>query len=455
MKKLFSTIIALVLGLVLSFSAFACKKHIEEPKPEPIVAVDGVNVQNVIDALGPINDSEYLTLNVDFAMAQASALTSQSSSNEMAFTAEIKLKKTIRGYDFIATVVPEMAGASSAQAMSIVCYYVDGRLVTAHKMAGQVIAVEENEDSKTFNGLLNDLNKEIAEDPEMREVYEQMLSITEEIKALFANGSMASLDESFDFDAKDSVNGAFNYLKTNAQKTVYEIIVTEAEITQTEDEVDQIVLGVVNEFCQDNPTLPTLIDRIVEVINADMDENSKINLREIFNAIEAEGLNAVALCDLVNQIAGDQVLTPPTTATSLYDYLIGLISGIHVNDLAVLLLENETATAADLATFILESARSLTIAGIFEQLFAVDLTALTMSCSALNAAAAIKTDNNSRLLSLSAEFAVGYNMTIGTESRAESLGASLEIGVSYAEFDTEMVIPEELIDMLEEQSKDE
>lgn len=452
MRKLFSTIIALVLGLVLSFSAFACKKHIEEPQPEPVVAVDGVNVQNVIDALGPINNSEYITLNVDFAMSQASTFDSESSSNEMAFTAEIKLKKTIRGYDFIANVVPKMAGAPSSQAMSIVCYYVDGRMVTAYEMAGQVVEVEENEESKTFNGLLNDLNKEIAEDPEMREVYEQMLSITEEIKALFANGSMASLDESFALDVKDDVNGAFNYLKTNAQKTLYELIITEAKIDKTEEEVDQIVLGVVNEFCQDNPTLPTLIDRIVTAINEEMDDNSKINLREIFNAIEAEGLNAVALCQLVNQIAGDQVLTPPSTATSLYDYLIGLISGIHVNDLAMLALDDQTATAADLATYILEGARNLTIASVFEQLFAVDLTALTMSCSALNAAAAIKTDKDSRLLNLSAQFAVGFNMTSEMESTGESVGASLEIGVSYAEFDTEMVIPEELIDMLEEQS---
>ena len=53
----------------MSLSVFACKPNdppIEES--DPIVAVDGVNVQNIIEALGPMSESEYLTVNVEFGM---------------------------------------------------------------------------------------------------------------------------------------------------------------------------------------------------------------------------------------------------------------------------------------------------------------------------------------------------------------------------------------------------
>ncbi|MBQ7374248.1 MAG: hypothetical protein IJW64_06810 [Clostridia bacterium] len=447
MKKLFSSLMALVLTLVLSFSVFACKQKDKTPEPIAIVAVDGVNVQDAIDALGPINESEYLTVNVEFAMA----MEEDSVRTERAFDAEVQLKKTNRGYDFIATIEPETNIATSPVPTTVVCYYINGRLVVTYEMMGEIITAEESDEIKTFNELINDLNKEIAEDPEMRETYEQILSVTNEIKALFDAGSLASLDESFDIDVKQDVNDAFTYLKTNAQKTIYNLVIEEAGITKTEQEVEQIIFDVVDELCADNPELSVFIDRVVSAINQELSAEEQINLREIFNAIEAEGLNPVALCELVNQIAGDVVLTPPQTTVSLYDYLMGLIDGITMNDLAVMITGEEGATINDLVADVLSMVKTETVAGVVGYVLGVDLSTCNFNCTDLNASASLKTDSESKLLSLSAEFAVGYSMSDSQVASGAYAGASLSIEISYEQFDTEMVIPQEVLDKLESQ----
>ena len=73
MKKFFSSLLAIMLCTILSLSVLACtptdpsNDEPQPPKPEPIVAVDGVNVQDVIDAFGPISQSEYLPLTLNLA----------------------------------------------------------------------------------------------------------------------------------------------------------------------------------------------------------------------------------------------------------------------------------------------------------------------------------------------------------------------------------------------------
>ena len=108
MKRLFKSLFAMMLCAVLSLSVFACKKDQKPKAEEPvvIVAVDGVNVQNVIDAFGPIAESEYLTINLEFGMESGEEIDYgegdvESYSDLVALSAEIKFFTT-----FSATYLP-------------------------------------------------------------------------------------------------------------------------------------------------------------------------------------------------------------------------------------------------------------------------------------------------------------------------------------------------------------
>ena len=460
MKKFFSSLLAIMLCAILSFSNFAC---VDPPvyEGEPIVAVDGVNVQNVIDALGPINESEYITINVDFGMESGEEIFcgdgesdgySDGYSELMLLSAEIKIKKTNSGYDFIARIVDSSMDTYSVEnsRMCIVLYYVDGRMVVAYEVAGQVMSAESEEERKTFNAIINELNKEIAEDAEMRKTYEQILDMSNKVKAMFDSGALANLNETLDIDLAKTVNDAFTYLKTNRQKTLYETIIAEMEISQTEEEIEEIIFAVVEEFCADNPTIDVLIDRVIAVINEDLAPEDQINLHEIINTIEAEGLTAFAFCELINYIAEDEVLTPPQVDVSLYDYLNGLISGVRVNDLAQLMLGATDATVSDLVAQLLEVVKQITLGDLVYELFGIDISTFGVAFTELYANASLSTDSDSRLTSFSVEYNVSFSTLDEYGDRSAPFNmARLEVEISYEKFDDVIAIPQEVLDMLE------
>lgn len=458
MKKFFSSLLAIMLCAILSLSVFACKPNdppIEEA--DPIVAVDGVNVQNIIEALGPMSESEYLTVNVEFGMESGETLSygdamSDAYSELTLMSAEIKIKKTNSGYDFIARIVDESMDTYDVDNSTVlIVYYVDGSLVYAYEVAGQIIMAETEEEKETFNSAISELNAVIAKDEEMRKTYEQILVMSEKVKALFDQGTMASLDETLDIDLCRTVNDAFTYLKTNRQKTLYELVIAEMGITQTEEEVEQIVFSVVEEFCADNPTLTEFIDRVVDAINQDLEPESQIDLREICNAIEAQGLSATLLCGIVNYLAGDEVLTAPQTTVSLYDYLTSLIAGIKVDDIAQLMLSQQGATVSDLATFILQSAKQTTLGDVVFNLLNLDLSTFAITFEDLYANANLQTDSESRITSFSAEYNVYYSTLDEMEGTSSQYSmARLNVEISYEKFDTKIAIPQEVLDILEE-----
>ena len=422
MRKIFSSLFAIVICAILSLSVLACNpndpsKEDPQPKPEPIVAVDGVNVQNVIDAFGPINQSEYLTVNVEFGMESGEEIVygdceSDAYSELTLLSAEIKIKKTNRGYDFIATVVDASMDTYDLinNDRCVVLYYVDGQMVVAYKVADEVISVESDETSKTFNAMINQLNKEIAQNPEMRKIYEKVLVMSEEIKSLFSQGVFANLNETLDIDLKETVNNALAYLKANNEKTLYEIVVTAFDITQTEEEIEEIILSTVEEFCADNPTLIELIDRIVEVINQDLGTDEQIDLREICNFIEESGLSTTVFCELVNYLAGDEILIIPQVSVSLYDYLTSLIDGIRVNDVAQMILGTNGNTVTELVAYILETAKQTTVGDVVYSIIGMDFSTLAITFEDLYTNATLKTDSSSRLTNFSAEYNVTYTL---------------------------------------------
>ena len=456
MKRLFKSLFAMMLCAVLSMSVFACKKDQKPKAEEPvvIVAVDGVNVQNVIDAFGPIAESEYLTINLDFGMESGEETAYgegdvEPYSDLLALSAEIKIKKTSSGYDFIARVANDSLDTGVEGGMSIVLYYVGGRMVVAYEMAGEVVSAEGEDEKYTFNAIINDLNRAIANDPEMRETYETVLAMSQEVKALFDQGVMANLNEMFDIDLKEDANNAFTYLKANAQKTLYEIIVAEMEITQTEAEVEEIIFTKLEEYCADNPTIAVFIDRVVSAINAELEPESQINVREICDALEAEGLSAAVLCEIVNYFAELEALPAPDANASLYDYLYSLTSTIRVDDLAQLVLGSNEVTVADLVAQLLQAVKQTTLGDVVYEQLDIDLETLSIVFSDLNASAAITTDSKSRLTGLSVEYAVSYTMTDEIAGQSSAFNrACLTVEISYQKFDTNLAIPQKVLNLL-------
>ena len=284
------------------------------------------------------------------------------------FSAEFKVKKTSSGYDFIARIVDESMDTYTYEApnsdLCIVLYYVNGRMVVAYEMAGQVISAMEAGGKMTFNGLINELNREIANDPEVRKIYEQIVAMTEEVKALFEQGVMANLNEELDIDLAEDVNNAFAYFKANSHETLFDLFLKEAGIEKTVAEVEEIIFAVVDELCADNPTLSQFIGRVVAVVNEDLAPEEQINLREICDAIEAEGLSAAVFCEIVNYFAELEALPAPDANTSLYDYLYSLTSTIRVDDLAQLVLGSNEVTVADLVADFLNTAKKATLCDV-------------------------------------------------------------------------------------------
>ncbi len=456
MKRLLKSLLAMMLCVILPLSVMACNKkdpQDKQPKPVAIVAVDGVNVQNVIEALGPISESEYLTINVDFGMSSTEVYDDNTEMEATSFSAEFKVRKTSSGYDFIARIVDESMDTYTYEApnsdLCIVLYYVNGRMVVAYEMAGQVISAMEAGGKMTFNGLINELNREIANDPEVRQIYEQIVAMTEEVKALFEQGVMANLNEELDIDLAEDVNNAFAYFKANSHETLFDLFLKEAGIEKTVAEVEEIIFAVVDELCADNPTLSQFIGRVVAVINEDLAPEEQINLREICDAIEAEGLNVTALCQLVNYIAGEEILYEPQEETSLFEYLDNLASAIRVDQLAQMILAEEDATVTDLVADFLNTAKKATLCDVAYEILEMDVSVLDFAAEELWASATLKTDSQSRLTSLSLEYAVDVSIQEGEyDQLIISSMANLELTISYDKFTTEMVIPQKVLNAI-------
>jgi hypothetical protein len=153
----------MMLCAVLSLVVFACKPTAETSTPvvekgEEIVAFDGVNVQNVIEALGPISESEYLTINLEFGMENGEqfiigGMGDGADSELLALSAEIKVKKTKSGYDFIARISDLSMDTGVEGGMSIVLYYVGGRMVVAYEMAGEVVSAEGEDENEAISAI--------------------------------------------------------------------------------------------------------------------------------------------------------------------------------------------------------------------------------------------------------------------------------------------------------------
>ena len=458
MKKFLKFLLAMTLCVVLSLSVFACKPNDKTPPKEKdvaIVAVDGVNVQNVIEALGPISESEYLTINLEFGMENGEpfvigGMGDGADSELLALSAEIKIKKTKSGYDFIARIVDLSEDTGVEGGSSIVLYYVGGRFVVAYEMAGQVISAEGEDEKQTFNALINELNKQIASDPEMRKVYEKVLVLSQEVKALLGQGAMASLDKELNYDLAEAANGVIEYLKANSSKTLYEIIVSEMEVTESEEEVEEFIFALVEEFCADNPTIATLIERIVSAINAELEPEEQINIREICDALEAEGLSPIVFCEIVNSLAGLEAIPAPDASLSLYQYLYTLTSTITVDDLAKLALSTVDATFTDLVTQILQVAKQTTLGEVMYGVFELDFETFNYSFEELYVQAELTTDSSSRLTELRAGYYICYCTYDEYEGQTAMFNmAAFAIEISYEKFDTQMAIPQAVLKMLQ------
>jgi hypothetical protein len=253
----------------------------------------------------------------------------------------------------------------------------------------------------------------------------------------------------FDIDLAETVNGAIAYLKANSKKTIFQTIIAEMGITESEEEVVESIMASVEELCADNPTLVTFINRLVAFINTELEPENQINIIEICSALEAEGLNAVAFYEMVNYFVGFEVLPAPEAEMSLVDYLDYVLSGIRVDDLAKLVNGSEDATFVSVVARILQLARQTTLGDIIYEGFDVDFETLNFAFDDLYANATLTTDSSSRLTSLHAEYNVGFSTYDEEEGQTAMFSmACFTIEISYEAFATEIAIPQAVLEML-------
>ena len=137
MKNLFKSLMLVVMAMIFALSVIGCNKTPTEsgkesgkesgeesvyvPTPEPIVGAGEngeYNLQKVLDVLSPVFDNNFV--NVSLAMESVTDMSGAETSNKI--VANLNLKKTVRGYDVIASL--EMTGSEMKQEVNMeVNYY--------------------------------------------------------------------------------------------------------------------------------------------------------------------------------------------------------------------------------------------------------------------------------------------------------------------------------------------
>lgn len=392
MKKLLSILMALMLALSLAFTAFACtpnnpdsevesesvSESLSEPEsvyiPEPIVGAGEngeINLESVLEILDPVLDNDYVTASisgsVEFKEEDASAFVAEVNANAY-------LKRTVKGYDVIAKIRITIDGTSA----DVHIYFVDGLGVIGQGTDGQMDY--KAEELGSFNGLINMLNQEIANDPDATEIYMSAMPVLEEIKGMLG-GENAIGDMQFSMDFAQNVNDVIDFVLENQNETVHDMLLTLLGVDPTDEEAVAEIKSFIEDFYKDNPSVTVFIERVVNKINtllmdsarADAEANGtefvaddvfQINLREIVDAIQEEtGMTTAEIVEALNgELSGAGFVFPaPEFGETIYDYLTVYLEAVTVNAVAQAITEDDTATFASIIDGIIEMSKEITL----------------------------------------------------------------------------------------------
>ena len=242
MKNVLLKLLLVVTAMAISLFAISCtnpstseslestseslSESIEESVANPEVPIVGagengeINLGEALDLLSPILSSEYVTIN--FAMD--SSLTT----NSVKFVSQVKVvanvKRTLSGYDVIATFTEmQEAQSQSYPVAKMNIYYVDGLAV--YGMTDYSLETPEIDwykfEAGTFNELINTLNEMIASDEEAVEIYKDVMKAVEKLEIILSEQNLVNVNSSMNFNLAEYVNQALGFILANKDVDMY------------------------------------------------------------------------------------------------------------------------------------------------------------------------------------------------------------------------------------------
>ena len=393
MKKLLSILMALMLALSLAFTAFACtpnnpdsevesesvSESLSEPEsvyiPEPIVGAGEngeINLADALEILDPVLDNDYVTANITGTVKVLE--NKQNVYFEADVTANAYLKRTVKGYDVIAKIRVTI----DKNPAEIRLYFVDGLGVI-----GQGYGTEftyQAEELGSFNGLINMLNQEIANDPDATEIYMSAMPVLEEIKGMLG-GEDAIGDMQFSMDFTQMVNDVIDFVVENQDESIHDLLLTLFGVDPTDEEAVAEIKSFIEDFYKDNPSVTVFIERVVNKINtllmdsarADAEANGtefvaddvfQINLKEIVDAIQEEtGMTTAEIVEALNdELSGAGFVFPaPEFGETIYDYLTVYLEAVTLDTVVQATTQDKTATFTGIVDGLIEATKNITL----------------------------------------------------------------------------------------------
>ena len=393
MKKILSILMALALTLSLAFTAFACtpnnpasdaesesvSESVSESEsvyvPEPIVGAGEngeINLADALEILDPVLDNDYVTANITGTVKVLE--NKQNVYFEADVTANAYLKRTVKGYDVIAKIQVTIDKTPA----EIRLYFVDGLGVI-----GQGYGTEftyQAEELGSFNGLINMLNQEIANDPQATEIYMAAMPVLEEIQGMLG-GEDAIGDVQFSMDFTQMVNDVIDFVVESQDESIHDLLLTLFGVDPTDEEAVAEVKGVIAEFYDDNPSVTVFIERIVNAINSAIKENARaqaeekgeefvedevfqIDLKEIVDAIQVEsGMTTAEIVKMLNdELQGSGFVLPaPEYGETIYDCLIVYLEAVTLDAVVQAATQDKTATFTGIVDGLIEATKNITL----------------------------------------------------------------------------------------------
>lgn len=391
MKKLLTSLLLVITAMILAFSTIACEtkpssevesesggesifESVYVPTPEPIVGAGEngeVNLGDVLDILSPVLNNDYVTVN--FEMLTETDVNGDDIESSIKVTAYVK--RTVRGYDIIASIVNNSKlGNADISTTNMSVYFVDGILAL-----GDLSDPEEPMwncmQIGSFNGLINQLNMQIASDPETYAAYMEVVPALEQLKTVIGDIDLVSQNLSFEIDFAEYVNQALQFLIANKDASLYKMFL-EYAMGISYDDADSIKAfeDMLKSFVSDNPTVAVLVDRIVGLINSGIMEKARaeaeangvefdetavfqIDLKLMLDGLQAEaGVSTQEIIDMLKaqDPSLENYLPDAREGETAYDYLRSMLNAITVNKLAQDLLGSEEATAETLIMAVIQ-----------------------------------------------------------------------------------------------------
>ena len=354
----------------------------------PAQPVDGVDVSPILDILNPILGNEYVT--IEFTMSMDTVNPGSTSQDTTHVVAHVK--NTDDGYDLVATIETSSTfeytsgGETDTHAYNLVytLYYVDGMVLIGEKyqdnepeyLAGEV---------GTVNELLTMVNGMIAEDPDMKAAYTQIMPAVEELLAVIDEADLNRTTVNETINVKAMYDAFADYIAANENVDMYTWILRDVlGIDPTDDAAVAAFESEILAIGANDPTMAQVLDRVVAYVNSKLPQDTQINLKAIVDELQATvGITTAEAVDMFNhemfcemvwdedlqdvvEVCHEELFLPaPEAGVTIYDYAYTLLNTVKLNDL---LAEEDFTDFADAFGFVKSALQHFTFGEWFNDI---------------------------------------------------------------------------------------